>query len=463
MIRSVALLSGSEPFAAFREATDILAEKHGNDFSLALYEAEGLDGKEALEACGKDMANADFIIISLHGTTAECKGFNRFLPLLADRKVFFQSGIDDENREMAGKTNLFPDQIGAIRSYYQNADPESLADLFRYVGETVLLRGTWNPSPPRQPKWDGIYDPQKKYDEKDSLRGAEDAAAKGIPVIGILFHRYAFSRHNTASVDAMAEKLRDMGVYSLCVYSNLVPDEAGTFGGVEDTLKRYFLKDGKPRIGCLINLCNFSLTLLGKPGRGTSGEQDSLLYLLGIPVIQAMGSPYSLEEWRNAHAGIPAQYYSSSVFHPEFDGQLVGFAVSYGAKNNDREEPLALPIPERIDRVCRLAVNWARLALVPNKEKRVAVILHNMPPRNDSIGCATGLDTPRSLMNLFETLRERGYGMDYAFQDGEEIIRRITEGLTNDVRWSSPEAMREKSAGLISAEQYRSWFAEFAP
>jgi cobaltochelatase CobN len=286
----------------------------------------------------------DFVIISLHGTTADCKGFNRFLPLLTDRKVFFQSGIDDENREMAGKSNLFPDQIGAIRSYYQNADPESLADLFRYVGETVLRRGTWNPSPPRQPKWDGIYEPLTGSGEKDSLRGeedilreAEEAAAAGRPVIGVLFHRYAFSRHNTAPADAVAEKLRDMGAYPLCVYSNLAPDEAGTFGGVEDTLKRYFLKDGKPRIGCLINLCNFSLTLLGKPGRGTSGEQDSLLYLLGIPVIQAMGSPYSLEEWRNAHAGIPAQYYSSSVFHPEFDGQLVSFAVSYGKKNGDRE------------------------------------------------------------------------------------------------------------------------------
>jgi cobaltochelatase CobN len=358
---------------------DMLAEKHGDDFSLALYEAESLDGEDAVEACERDVKNADFIIISLHGTAADCKGFNRLLPLMADKKLFFQSGIDDENREMAGKMNLFPDQALAIRSYYQNADPESLADLFRYAGETVLRRGIWKPAPPRQPRWDGVYDPQAGSCEEDSLRGADDAAAKGMPVIGVLFHRYAFSRRTLAVVDALAEKLRLMGAYPLCVYSNLAPDEAGTFRGAEDTLRRYFLRDGKPRAGCLVNLCSFSLTLLAKPGRGTSGEQDSLLSLLGIPVIQAMGSPYGFEEWQNAPAGIPPHYYSSSVFHPEFDGQLVSFSVSYTDKNGG-EEPAALPIPERIDRVCRLALNWARLALIPNREKRIALILHNRPP-----------------------------------------------------------------------------------
>ena len=133
MPRSVALLSGSEPFDAFRQAMGILAEKHGNDFSLSLYEAETLNGEEAVEACEKDIENADFIIISIHGTIGDCKGFNRLLPLMADKKLFFQSCIDDENLEMAGKMNLFPDQAGTIRSYYQNADAESLADLFRYV------------------------------------------------------------------------------------------------------------------------------------------------------------------------------------------------------------------------------------------------------------------------------------------------------------------------------------------
>ncbi|MDR2742225.1 MAG: cobaltochelatase subunit CobN [Treponema sp.] len=461
MLRSVALLSGTEPFAAFRQAMGILAEKHRNDFFLALYEAESLDETEALESCKKDIGNADFIIISLHGTMGDCKGFDRLLPLMADKKLFFQSGIDDENREMAGKMHLFPDQVGTIGAYYQNADPESLADLFRYVGETVFHRGTWKASPPRQPKWDGMYDPEAASDEERSLRNGEDAAAKGQPVIGILFHRYNFSRRNLAPIDAMAKKLRSMGAYPLCVYSHLAPDERGTFGGAEDTLKRYFLKDGKSRIGCLINLCNFSLTLLAKPGRGNSDAQDSLFYLLGIPVLQVMSSPYGFEEWQNAPAGIPPQYYSSSVFHPEFDGQLISFSASYTVKNDDGNEPVPLPIPERIDTVCRLAINWARLALIPNREKRIAIMLHNMPPRNDRIGCAMGLDTPRSLMNLVETLRKQGYHTDYAFHDEAEIIQRITAGLTNDTRWRSPEMLQEKSADLVSKDQYCSWFTQF--
>ncbi|MDR0722301.1 MAG: cobaltochelatase subunit CobN [Treponema sp.] len=463
MLRSVALLSASEPWAAFRQAQEILAEKQGNAFSLTLYEAERLDETEALESCEHDIGKADFIIISLHGTMGDCKGFDRLLPLMADKKLFFQSGMDDENREMAGKMHLFPDQVGTIRAYYQNADPESLADLFRYVGEMVFHRGIWKASPPRQPKWDGIYDPETAPDEEGSLRRAEDAVAKGQPVIGILFHRYLVSRRHVAPIDALAEKLRSMGAYPLCVYSHLAPEEGGPFRGAEDTLKRYFLKDGKPRIGCIINLCSFSLTLLAKPGWGNSDEPDSLWYLLGIPVLQVMSSPYGFEEWQNAPAGIPPQYYSSSVFHPEFDGQLISFSASCTGTNDDGNEPTALPIPERVDRVCRLAINWARLALIPNREKRIALILHNMPPRNDCIGCAMGLDTPGSLMHLLAILQEQGYHTDYAFRDGEDIIQRITAGLTNDTRWCSPEGMREKSAGLVSGDQYGSWFAEFPP
>jgi cobaltochelatase CobN len=463
MIHSAALLSGSEPFAAFRRAGEILTEKHGGDFSLSLWEAESLGEGEAFEDCRKDIEKADFVIIVLHGTVGECRGFDRILPLLAGKKVFFRSGIDDENREMAGKMNLFPDQAKIIRAYYQNADPESLADLFRYVGEAILRRGTWEAPPPRKPKWDGVYNGGPAPDEAACLRGAEDAAAAGRPVVGILFHRYSFSRRNTAPVDAMAERLRDMGAYPLCVYSHLAPDEDGTFGGAEDTFRRYFLKDGKPRIGCLINLCNFSLTLLARPGGGDAGDRDSLFCVLGIPVLQAMSSPFGFEEWLSAPAGIPVQYYSSSVFHPEFDGQLIGFSASYTEKRDGGKEPAALPIADRVGKLCLLAVNWAKLALIPNPEKRVAIILHNMPPRNDSIGCATGLDTPPSLMNILEALRGRGYRMDYTFRDGEEIIWKITAGLTNDTRWSSPEAMLKKSAGTVSAGRYRSWFGEFSP
>jgi cobaltochelatase CobN len=460
MIHSVALLSKTEPFAALRRAMEILTEKHGNDFFLTLYEAEALNSEDAVEACGKDIENADFIIVSLHGTIGDCKGFDRFLPLMADKKLFFRSGIDDENREMAEKMNLFPDQMRTIRSYYQNADSESLADLFRYVGETILRRGTWNALPPRQPKWDGIYDGGSAVDEEAYLRNAENAAAAGKTVVGILFHQYNFSRSDTAVVDGIIKKLRSLGAYPLCAYSHLAPDDEGIFGGAGDTLRRYFLKNKNPRIRCLINLCNFSLTLLAQPGNGNSAERDSLFYLPGIPVLQVMNSPYGFEEWKNASAGIPPHYYSSSVSHPEFDGQLITFSASYTGRTEDGNETVSLPIEERVDTVCRLAINWAKLGLIPNREKRVAVILHNMPPRNDAIGCAMGLDTPRSLMRLLETLRDEGYRMDYSFRDGEEIIQRIIAGVTNDTRWCSPEQILEKAADTVSADQYRSWFSE---
>src|SRR3712207_7220134 len=62
------------------------------------------------------------------------------------------------------------------------------------------------------------------------------------------------------------------------------------------------------------------------------------------------------------------------------------------------------PIDERINKVCSLALNWVKLKLMDNKDKKVAIILHNMPPRNDMIGSAYGLDSPKSVFNMVNAL-----------------------------------------------------------
>ena len=37
-------------------------------------------------------------------------------------------------------------------------------------------------------------------------------------------------------------------------------------------------------------------------------------------------------------------------------------------------------------------------------EKKLAIILHNMPPRNDTIGSAHGLDTPETVFRVIRAL-----------------------------------------------------------
>ncbi|MEG2256607.1 MAG: cobaltochelatase subunit CobN, partial [Cetobacterium sp.] len=122
------------------------------------------------------------------------------------------------------------------------------------------------------------------------------------------------------------------------------------------------------------------------------------------------------------------------------------------------DQTICVPIKERVNKISRMALNWGTLSVKENKDKKVAIIFHNMPPRNDMIGCAFSLDTPASVFNMIKTLNQEGVHTDYQFKDGDEIIKKIIEGVTIDKRWLTVEKVMEKSIDKISKEKYNIWF-----
>ncbi len=133
-----------------------------------------------------------------------------------------------------------------------------------------------------------------------------------------------------------------------------------------------------------------------------------------------------------------------------------------GAGPSDRRRYRLLPpIPERVDKAAKMAINWGRLKHKPNAEKKVAIIFHNYPPRNDRIGCAFGLDSAASVLNILRDMREAGYVLEALPQDGQELIENIIQRVSNDRRWSSPEQMARLAVDGVSPEEYDNWFASF--
>jgi cobaltochelatase CobN len=57
--------------------------------------------------------------------------------------------------------------------------------------------------------------------------------------------------------------------------------------------------------------------------------------------------------------------------------------------------------------------------------KKVAIIFHNYPPRNDTIGSAFGLDTKDSIFNLLKLLKENGYSIPDMPLDGDALINEL--------------------------------------
>jgi len=218
------------------------------------------------------------------------------------------------------------------------------------------------------------------------------------------------------------------------------------------------MEEGKPTVDAVISVLSFSLST------SLSGASPiAVLKKLNIPIIKAILTCNTYEEWRNTEQGLSIMDIPASVVMPEFDGLLITVPIaamefsltqsSMGTKIIHYE-----PIPERIRKVASLSIKWAKLRHIPNSEKRIAIIFHNYPPRNDTIGHALGLDAPVSVHNILRGLTESGYKLGSLPENGEKLIEIIINGLTNDRRWASSGELAQKAIAKISRKQYIEWF-----
>lgn len=206
----------------------------------------------------------------------------------------------------------------------------------------------------------------------------------------------------------------------------------------------------------------YSQTIFSEPGDGTSIVEKSIFEEMGIPVIQAMSTYQNRETWERDIRGLDSEALTTGVYYPEFDGQIISVTCCTYETIRDEygEKKIFIPIDERVNKISRLAVNWVKLGMKKNEDKKIAVILHNMPPRNDMIGRAFGLDTPNSVNNMMKLFSKMGIKISHEFKDGNEIINTIIKGVSNDKKWLTSEKVLEKSIDRIDKEKYLEWFSK---
>ena len=311
---------------------------------------------------------------------------------------------------------------------------------------------------------EGVYHPDYPGITDEELRELHDP---GKPTIGIWFYESHWTHANARFVDALVRRLESLG-------ANVLPAFCVPVAGKEDRKDaEWVARNWFSGVDTVISTFVFSLAM-NERGRGASepgGEDGSAapeleeLFLreLGVPVLQAMTTKRSREAYADADTGVLGFELALSVALPEFDGPVVTHPISgnepVGVEAGIGTQPRRhLPIEGRIDHLARLAINWARLRHLPNRDKQVAVVLHNYPPSDDGIGTAFGLDTPESVVTLLRELDRRGYDVEAAPEDGAAVIDRLTAQLTLDGRWIDPEDVREASVDVVSPDRYRRWF-----
>ncbi|AIJ05843.1 Cobaltochelatase/Magnesium chelatase [Methanocaldococcus bathoardescens] len=314
---------------------------------------------------------------------------------------------------------------------------------------------------PKPMPWQGIYYKGKYFETLDDYLNYLKELGRDLdkPFIGILFYRNWFVANNIDYVNDLIEIIENKGGIPIAVFSSHLKNELGSIGTLE-TFKRFFYKDGKPIIHALINTTMFTLSM------GVKAEllkdEPEFLKELNAPILQGIISTGFIEEWKNSVSGLNPIDLIIGMAMPEFDGAIIHFPI--GGKEKIKDGEVGVPIikykaiKDRAEKIVDLALRYANLKLKPNKDKKIVIIFHNYPPRNDKIASAFGLDSPESVVNILKEMKKRGFIVDEIPENGIKLIKKMLNYATNDKRFLTEEIIK-KAVGKIKKEDYEKWFS----
>lgn len=460
MFRLIFIMSGFDSTYKLKESNIFIKKHYKESIDIDFIDSHKMDNSiEEYKICREKIEKSDMVFISMHGGVTHFKSLEKIMNEFEGKKKFFiYSGVEDENIVLLKKSGILPRQYEEILSYYSTGGNENLQNMILYLASNFGSK-KFSYDSPKIVKWEGIYYPNKIIEDYTAY--IKDIKKLEKPIIAILFYSKYFRENNIRHIDGFIEEIENLGGIPLAIYTASAPDLSNGCKGIKWVVDNILMIDGDPQVDVIINTMAHAQSILGDPGDGTRAVEKSIFESINVPVLQAMPTYQSLESWENSIKGIDMMSLTSSVYDPEFDGQIITVVTAYNETIVDEigERYIFKPIKERVNKVCRLALSWAMLRKIENKDKKVAIIFHNMPPRNDMIGCAFGLDTPYSVYNIINALKEDGVYTEYDFKDGDEIINKIIQGVSNDTRWLTSEKAMEKSVDIISGDTYREWFS----
>ncbi|WP_424535604.1 cobaltochelatase subunit CobN [Sphaerisporangium viridialbum] len=368
------------------------------------------------------------------------------LLLAGPRPVIVLGGEQAPDAELMELSTVPGGVCAEAHAYLAHGGPANLAELHRFVSDTVLLTGHGFAAPEATPAW-GILD-------RESAEASEESA--GRPVVGVLYYRAHHVAGNTGFVEALCAAIENAGGRALPVYcASLRTAEPALMEvlGEVDALVVTVLAAGGTR-----------------PATASAGGDDEAwdvgaLARLDVPILQGLCLTGDRETWAASDDGLSPLDAASQVAIPEFDGRII--TVPFSFKEVD-EEGLTVYVadPERAARVAGIAVRHATLRHVPPADRRIAVMLSAYPTKHARIGNAVGLDTPASVVRLLAAMRASGYdigpegegglpGVDA--QDGDALIHALIAAGGQDQDWLTEEQLSGNPV-RISAARYRAWY-----
>lgn len=464
MLRLVFFTATENDLISLSAATKRLKQEKGSVASVQARSRRDLSQRAKWDEFHEMVLAADIAIFLLHGGKDSCPGFEELMQDLHGKVGVHVQPTSAEDILIAQEYATIPPALQQeVTLYIRNGGQDNYYNLLLFLSNK-LADTDFPVKAPKALPWEGIYHPDfagcpnlDEYLRKNHVPHR--------PTIGLWFHRSYWVDGNTVYVDALIREFESQGVNVLPVFLQTNKDVNLGNLGIDGVVDSFFLQDGRPLVDVVISLTMFSLTMKTAQSELTLSEEKNVLEKLGVPVIRGLTTMITRDEWAASLQGLSPMDVSIGVALPEFDGALITWPVA--GREITEIDPLTgagiakyLPIPERVAKLVAYGIRWAKLKYIPNEDKKVAIIFHNYPPRNDTIGSAFGLDSAASVWNILKTLQEAGYRLNYLPKDGQVLMEDLLDKVTNDRRWASAREMMERAVGSVSAKQYSNWFGE---
>ncbi|MEI2763352.1 cobaltochelatase subunit CobN [Methanothrix soehngenii] len=467
-------------YVTTQEASDVfplisalkeLIRQHGEVAEVAVRSGEDLKDVDQWEEFEHFARSCHIAIFNLHGGKKSLSSFDELVQRLQDSSVsiYAQSASNEPEIELMKLSTVDDAIYRKVSQYLDYGGRENFYSLILYLAN-YFIGSNYEFSEPVRPIWEGIYHPD--FDHVPTLKEyLQSKCVAGRPTVGLWFYQSLWQAGNTLFIDRLIEEIERQGANVIPVFLHAAKDvERGT-KGAEWVVENLFMKDGRPIIDVLISTLMFSLSI--KPWEGSdTGEgqevarsEEWFIKRLNVPVLKAIVTYNTLAEWNESLQGCSPMDISMGIAMPEFDGMLI--TVPVAARERTDIDPLTgarvirfEPLPERTNKIVRLSLNWAKLRHIPNSQKKVAIIFHNYPPRDDRIGTAFGLDSPVSVLNIMKAMDDAGYTIERMPENGQALIEDVKSRLTLDRRWRSPEELAKRAIDSVTEGDYKDWFEQ---
>lgn len=318
-----------------------------------------------------------------------------------DIQLAIVPGDHFEDSRLNAASTIDADDLHRLWRYFEEGGPDNLSACLQFIAHRLGSSG--QAPPPIRVAPFGLYE--------NGCRARGDDAPHAL----VVFYRSIYLASDLAPIDRLADALAARGVNVCCAYVTSLKDAE-----VEGPLTALLERKG---FDSILNATAFSARV---------DERGGVLDAADVPVLQVVLAGSTQEQWSASTRGLGAADIAMNVVLPEIDGRVLTRAISFkeqGKRNESLEftRVAHTPMRDRVAFVADLACAWANLRRKPAHARRLACILSDYPAKGGRVGYAVGLDTPRSVVAIGETLRGAGYDVG-PLPSEADLMQRLSFG-----------------------------------